>query len=280
MQKAVEQSDSHPLTKTMAPSKHGVLRRWVKGRVLQPLIRVVEIPHEMRDRSLLLLPADAVEGMGLDHPMADESDSSDGSNQGGVLVMLNRSPTISSTSILAVRALQWPGRCIGISPELIANLQGDYDADELNVWVLGQVSLRDLQQRAVPVLHPCAEVVQFESDGSRVTDVHERRDRSLLPGDTRLGHRHEPAHMLGLQGQRLRGRTHQRALCQPVQAARHRLHGDHTRRALQWRGPAILSPRQAGVLEGHSGPSWGRHSADEAGPVASGIERPRLGDVG
>ena len=49
------------------------------------------------------------------------------------LMLLNRAPSISLTSALAVRAGIWDSDCIGIAPQLIASLQGDYDGDELNV---------------------------------------------------------------------------------------------------------------------------------------------------
>ena len=183
-------SDMHPLAKTIAPSKHGVLRRWVKGRALQPSSRAVAIPQGMKDRGLLLLPADAIEEVGINLPMADESGHHEGPDESRLLVMLSRTPTASPTSILGVRALQWPGRCIGINTELITNLQCDDDGDGLNVWVPDQASLHDLRSQVTPPTHPCTEVAQFAVDGPRMANVLDGPGRSLLSGD--------PSHAVGM----------------------------------------------------------------------------------
>lgn len=65
MQESIRSSNLHPMTKTLMPTKRGLMRRWIRGKVLQPSIRAVIIPHDDPDSSLLLVPDVALSRMGL-----------------------------------------------------------------------------------------------------------------------------------------------------------------------------------------------------------------------
>lgn len=108
------------------------------------------MPLDTVDHKLICLPEVAMAKMGLD-PAKE------------VRVLCNRAPSISLTSIQPVRAVSWQHLAVGISPRLIANMQGDFDGDEISVWVMPEGCIREAEAR---IECPRAELKEYDRLGS------------------------------------------------------------------------------------------------------------------
>lgn len=53
----------------------------------------------------------------------------------GMVVIANRQPTLSEGSLVAFDVIVWDSPCIGIHQSLMATFAGDFDGDEMNLWV-------------------------------------------------------------------------------------------------------------------------------------------------
>ena len=56
MQESVRRSGLHPLTKTLMPTKHGLMRRWIRGKIVKPSMRAVVITHDGADPTIMTGP--------------------------------------------------------------------------------------------------------------------------------------------------------------------------------------------------------------------------------
>lgn len=157
MQKRVGASDLHPLTKTLCPSKHGAMRRWIRGKVVIPSLRAVAVPAETGSPGRVLLPSAALARMGISIDPAAESKT---------LAVINRPPSISLSSVQSVEVGEWDSHCVGIDPRAMATVQGDYDGDELQVWLLSQASAAEIARLVEPVFGTLPEVDQLEAQGA------------------------------------------------------------------------------------------------------------------
>lgn len=157
MQKRVGASDLHPLTKTLCPSKHGAMRRWIRGKVVIPSLRAVAVPAETGSPGRVLLPSAALARMGISIDPAAESKT---------LAVINRPPSISLSSVQSVEVGEWDSHCVGIDPRAMATVQGDYDGDELQVWLLSKASAAEIARLVEPVFGTLPEVDQLEAQGA------------------------------------------------------------------------------------------------------------------
>jgi len=118
-------------------------------------LRAVAIPHDGDDYRVVFVPEAALARMGI--VISSERDT---------WAIINRSPSISLTSIQPVLVKPWNRWCAGVSPMLIPSLQGDYDGDEIHlIFVTPACAAEAIAQVRVDASIP-PEVVAFSKRAS------------------------------------------------------------------------------------------------------------------